>query len=62
MDLSLSALGVNNQSQELFNAVAQKDPTIATKRSKCDSMTSQRGIHLTEVQLMTSSSSSQICH
>ncbi len=30
MGLLISALGVNNQSQELF------DPTIATKRSKCD--------------------------
>lgn len=40
MDLSLSALGVNNQSQELFNVVAQKDQTIAALRSKCDFMTS----------------------
>lgn len=49
MGLLMSALGVNNQSQELF------DPTIATKRSKCDSMTSQSLLRLTEVQLMTSS-------
>ncbi len=45
MGLLISALGVNNQSQELF------DPTIATKRSKCDSMTSQSLLRLLKFNL-----------